>query len=62
MNYEKEKNEDVHEQKESMKSAHLHTMRKINTFLEIQASSNPLTAEEIKKLKAKRPGFYSFIP
>jgi len=35
---------------------------KVHLFAEIQAGPAPLTPDEIRKLKAKRPAFYAFIP
>jgi len=60
--YTEESNESVKEQKRYMHESHVRIMRKIHTVVEMQCSPNPLTAEEITKLKAKRPELWSFLP
>lgn len=60
--YTEESNESVKAQKRYMYESHFHMMQKYHTFVEMQSSPNPLTAEEIAKLKAKRPGLWSFLP
>ena len=43
------------EQKWMERSAWYHIVAANNTFLEIMGGSNPLTADELRKLAAKRP-------
>ena len=49
-------------QKQIMYAVHRYHADAVNLFAEIQNGPRPLTADEIRRMKALRPGQYDWLP